>query len=318
MNGEQPKKELGLGQKFLRKKTVAAGVVDNATSQSLISKVANQVGWGKKAATVNLTAVLAANKGSRSSSIEQAGESSQRSSTEDMMSIDESSDLLQQMNDLKKQNADLMSMQALRETEIRAEVALEMAQSTQQLLCQIEELQQQLYHNSDGDIMRSVKKARKRMIDISKDNTVKDLAAAEEELENMRIKYEAEITELKSKIKGHEGTIKELQLQLKQQQVNSTGERSPLMMLKDTNTVRTSPSPAVSNSSSKALVGSKRKSVELSVDIMTDNNPFKKNIPPPVNNENRGPPSIFPTADMSPKFNSSAFRMLRSQVGQKV
>lgn len=208
-----------------------------------------------------------------------------------------------EINELKRENEELRGNQLSRESEIRLEVAAEMASSTRNLLDQIEELQSKLYSQSVGDVARSVKKARKRQIEISKDQNARDLTVIEEEMETMKTKYESEILDLKEKLKSYEIALREQHKELR--------ERSPLAIV-DANSKNTN---SASPSSNSKQVGSKRKSVELSLDIVTDSHPFKKSGPPPVNNENRGPPSIFPTVDKSPKFNSSAFRMLRSQIG---
>lgn len=314
--------KVGVGQKFLRKRK-ATDMNDTSNSQSIMGKISSHMGWSKKekAATVNLTTVLSASKVNRSSSVSVSEKT--RSSTATTESSDDLSDLLQQINELKKENSELQLAQATRETEIRQEVAEEMATSTAQLLEQIEDLQEQLYQqHSYGDITRSVKKARKKMIQTSKDDTVKDLAALEEEMEIVRSKYEHEIAELKDKLHLYEGMMKDYQQQAKEHarlaaeaMEHKSPVRSPLMVLKNNSNASNKSSPGSSHHAHIPI--SKRTSnVELSLDIQHDINPLpKKRSPSPVNNENRGPPSVFPTGVTSPKFNSSAFRMLRSQVG---
>ncbi|CAM9397998.1 unnamed protein product, partial [Ectocarpus fasciculatus] len=208
--------KVGVGQKFLRKRK-ATDMNDTSNSQSIMGKISSHMGWSKKekAATVNLTTVLSASKVNRSSSVSVSEKT--RSSTATTESSDDLSDLLQQINELKKENSELQLAQATRETEIRQEVAEEMATSTAQLLEQIEDLQEQLYQqHSYGDMTRSVKKARKKMIQTSKDDTVKDLAALEEEMEIVRSKYEHEIAELKDKLHLYEGMMKDYQQQAKE------------------------------------------------------------------------------------------------------
>ena len=303
------KKETAM-HKFLRKKAPVASdsaVGANAAAvpqQSLLSKLSSQVGWGKKAVpSAAANAVIHANNKSSRSSTCTVDLPPSRMSSVDELSKDEVSDLMTEINELKRENEELRGNQLSRESEIRLEVAAEMASSTRNLLDQIEELQSKLYSQSVGDVARSVKKARKRQIEISKDQNARDLTVIEEEMETMKAKYESEILDLKEKLKSYEIALREQHKELR--------ERSPLAIV-DANSKNTN---SASPSSNSKQVGSKRKSVELSLDIVTDSHPFKKSGPPPVNNENRGPPSIFPTVDKSPKFNSSAFRMLRSQIG---
>jgi hypothetical protein len=342
--------KVGIGQKFLRKrKAVDMEPPAGGNGQSLVGRLTSHMGWNKKekAATVNLTAVLAANKVNRTStaSVASAAAASEKDHNDDQpsrsnrsssnatndFSNDDLVDILHQMNELQKENDKLLQAQSSRETEIRHEVAMEMAVSTAALLEQIQDLQEQMYQQQDcaGDMTRSVKKARKKMIQSSKDDTATHTAALEEEMENIRIRYELEIAELKDKLHLYEGMMKEYQQEAKhhasvaEEAVSRSPVRSPLMVLKGD---RSSNSNA-SNKSSPGTTGTfhvhspacKRTSnIELSMDIQTDNDPLKKKrSPSPVNNENRGPPSIFPTGVQSPKFNSSAFRMLRSQVAGK-
>jgi hypothetical protein len=358
--GKDPK--LGGGQKFLRKRKAAdmeppAGA-GNGNGQSLVGRL---MGWNKKekAATVNLTAVLAANRVHRSSTASLASTASaaaasdrgrdrdrdgdrarsnrSSSSATNDFSNDDFADILHQMNELRKENAELLQAQGQRETEIRHEVALEMAVSTAALLEQIQDLQEQMYQQQDcaGDMTRSVKKARKKMIQSSKDDTASHTAALEEEMENLRLRYELEIAELKDKLHLYEGMMKEYQQEAKHhacvaEEALRSPVRSPLMALKPTNSNSNSTSHSHShNTCNRSPVGyqqppacSKRTSnVELSIDIQTDTDPLdrlKRAFPETANNnENRGPASIFPTGVQSPKFNSSAFRMLRSQIAGK-
>lgn len=319
----QEKKET---HKFLKKKSGAEGA-----SQSVFVKMALQVGWGRKNANTvptapaptTLSVVEGARSVKRSSTclIEDKKESIGRdsmASTADsdiaMVPNDSSkyNDLMSQIAELKRQNMNLINQQMGRESEIRNEVAQEMATSTQMLLNQIEDLQMQLYEKSSiGDLTRSVKKARRRQIDISKDAAVKDLAAVEEEMEQMKAKYESEIAELKDKVRHYETMIKDLQKSTSKSNSPTSARRSPLGNA--ANSINTSPSKiaVVAVSVDKGIVGGKRKSVE----VVLDEDPFRKNKSPvPANNENRGPPSIFPTVDKSPKLNSAAFRTLRSQI----
>lgn len=316
--------KIGMGQKFLRKRKV--GEVDGP-QQSLMGKLSSHMGWSKKekAATVNLTAVLSASKLNRSSSVSVSEQHRSSTATIESSTGEDLLELLHQMNELRKENAELIQAHANRETEIRQEVAEEMAQSMALLLEQIQDLQEQLYQESAPvDLTRSVKKARRKMIQASKDTTTSDLVALEEEMEAVRHKYEHEIAELKDKLHLYEGMMKDYQQQAKEharvavdamQLQHSSPVRSPLMVLKNSSNASNKSSPGNSSHPQYPVVSKRTSNIELSLDIQNDVNPLpQKRSPSPLNDENRGPPSVFPTGVTSPKFNSSAFRMLRSQV----
>jgi kinesin family protein 4/21/27 len=309
--------------KFLKKKSGTEGA-----SQSVFLKMALQVGWGRRngntvpTAPATTTVALEGTKSSKRSSTcliedkkETGRESIASTADSDVSTVSHDpryNELVQQIAELKRHNAELINQHMGRESEIRNEVAQEMAASTQLLLNQIEDLQTQLYEKSSiGDLTRSVKKARRRQIDISKDAAVRDLAVVEDEMEQMKIKYETEIAELKDKLRQYEMMVKDLQQQRSATKSSSpAGERrSPLGNA--SNSINTSPSKianSVAANMDKGIIGGKRKSV----DVVLDEDPFRKNKSPvPANNENRGPPSIFPTVDRSPKLTSNAFRTLR-------
>lgn len=317
MNKEE---KVGIGQKFLRKRKAAD--IENQPQQSLMGKISCHMGWTKKekAATVNLTAVLSANKANRCSSVSISEKMRSSTATTESSSSEDIVELLHQINELKKENYELLQAQAVRETEIRQEVAVEMAASTAKLLEQIQDLQEQLYaETAPADLSRSVKKARRRMIQSSKDTTAKDLAALEEEMGSIRQQYEHDIAELKDKLHLYEGMMKDYQMQAKEQARIAAEAvspvRSPLMVLKNNSNASNKSSPGTGSKFQYPSVNKRISNVELSLDIQYDVNPLpKKRSPSPVNDENRGPPSVFPTGITSPKFNSSAFRMLRSQV----
>lgn len=121
-------------------------------------------------------------------------------SVTDVSSSSDNKRLRLEIQRLESDNRSLLHEQIQKETEIRIEVSEEMALRSQDLLNQIEHLQDQLYarENHVNDIRKSCKKARKNQVELANADTSKDLREAEEELERVKEKYEAEIKHLKS------------------------------------------------------------------------------------------------------------------------
>jgi hypothetical protein len=111
----------------------------------------------------------------------------------------ELNELREELDKLKEENHELLVQQFSRETEIRTQVAQEMAERSSHLLSQIQDLQEQLYSkaNQIDDVTKSCKKAKKRHIAKANEATAKDLAEAEEELERVKVEYENDIMRLR-------------------------------------------------------------------------------------------------------------------------
>lgn len=111
----------------------------------------------------------------------------------------ELNELREELDKLKQENHELLVQQFSRETEIRTQVAQEMAERSSHLLSQIQDLQEQLYSkaNQIDDVTKSCKKAKKRHIAKANEATAKDLAEAEEELERVKVEYENDIMRLR-------------------------------------------------------------------------------------------------------------------------
>lgn len=101
---------------------------------------------------------------------------------------------------LKAENQSLLVVNLGKETEIRVEVANEMAQRSMHLLEQIQDLQEQLDAKTDHfhDVTKSCKKARRKQMEVENAETAKDLKEAEEELERVKMQYEGELDALRS------------------------------------------------------------------------------------------------------------------------
>lgn len=105
---------------------------------------------------------------------------------------------------LTEENHTLLSSQLLRETEIRAEVCDEMAERSSQLLEENMILRNKLdslQNNSMDDVTKSVKKMRKNQLNMAHETVLSDLKEAEEELERVKTKYEAELAASKETIR---------------------------------------------------------------------------------------------------------------------
>ena len=108
--------------------------------------------------------------------------------------------LRDEVTQLKAENQSLLVANFEKETEIRVEVANEMASRSMHLLEQIQDLQEQLDAKTDHfhDVTKSCKKARRKQIELENVETAKDLKEAEEELERVKAQYEIEIETLRS------------------------------------------------------------------------------------------------------------------------
>jgi len=106
-----------------------------------------------------------------------------------------------EMEVLRQENLRLAQSQMSREAEIRMEVSQEMADRSNHLLDQIQDLRDQLhaYENqklAGCDIKKSAKKARKQQLDVAQEGASRDLQEAEEELERVKSNFEAQIASL--------------------------------------------------------------------------------------------------------------------------
>jgi hypothetical protein len=124
-----------------------------------------------------------------------------------------------EVTSLRELNASLAYEQLNRETEIRIEVAEEMALRSNHLLEQIQSLQNQLSEVQSSsstvmtDLTKSVKKQRKRqMRTIEQDHAQRDVQEVEEEMERMKAGYEKEISILKSQNFALTNAVKKLQI----------------------------------------------------------------------------------------------------------
>ncbi len=111
----------------------------------------------------------------------------------------ELNELRDELDKLRQENHELLVQQFSRETEIRTQVAEEMAERSSHLLNQIQDLQEQLYSRATqiDDVTKSCKKAKKRHIAKANEATAKDLAEAEEELERLKSEYENDMMRLR-------------------------------------------------------------------------------------------------------------------------
>ena len=105
---------------------------------------------------------------------------------------------------MRTQNEQLLQEQAMREQEIREEVAEEMAERSAHLLEQIQELQEQVNsttNNFYNDVTKSVMKAKKRQLQVANEEISAELQESvremETELAQVRETYEDEIEMLK-------------------------------------------------------------------------------------------------------------------------
>lgn len=106
-----------------------------------------------------------------------------------------------EMEQLRQENLLLAQSQLSRESEIRMEVSREMAQRSNHLLEQIQDLRDQLaFYESQRvcDVKKSVKKARKQQLDTAQEGASSDLREAEEELERVKANFESQIQSLLS------------------------------------------------------------------------------------------------------------------------
>jgi hypothetical protein len=112
---------------------------------------------------------------------------------------------------LKTENEALLLANFEKETEVRQEVAGEMARMSGHLLEQIQELQEQLdaKENHFHDVTKSCKKARRKQMEIESAETAKDLKEAEEELERVKAQYEGDLEVLR-------GEKREIELELEE------------------------------------------------------------------------------------------------------
>jgi uncharacterized protein (DUF342 family) len=100
---------------------------------------------------------------------------------------------------LQEENQELLSEQFIRETEIRVEVAQEMAQRSAHLLDQLQDIQARLdgKESTVKNITKSCRKVYRRQFDKANEETARDLEEAEEELERLKITYEIELNQLR-------------------------------------------------------------------------------------------------------------------------
>jgi hypothetical protein len=111
--------------------------------------------------------------------------------------------LREEVRSLEGFNSELLQSQLARETEIREEVASEMAESSAHLLEQIRELQEQVEDCSSHfkfDVTKSVKKAKKRQLEVADVEHQTDLEEAlrdmEVELDTVKENYEGQVDAL--------------------------------------------------------------------------------------------------------------------------
>lgn len=128
------------------------------------------------------------------------GEGPVASGVADERVLNELQKLRDEVASLKAENQSLLVVNLAKETEIRVEVANEMAQRSMHLLEQIQDLQEQLDAKTDHfyDVTKSCKKARRKLIEVENAETAKDLKEAEEELERVKVQYEGELDAMRS------------------------------------------------------------------------------------------------------------------------
>lgn len=141
---------------------------------------------------------------------------------------DEIEVLQKEITSLKAQNKELIDAQMGREQEIREEVCGEMAKYSQNLLDQIQELQDEIYElkTVNVDPKKSVKKAKREQRTLEHEESIRNLADSEEEMERQKKYYDAEIKELKQQIRAANIEIAEWKMQATANSANSENENS--------------------------------------------------------------------------------------------
>lgn len=131
--------------------------------------------------------------------------------TDDSKSLEEIKKLTERIDQLEKENANLVHSQVLRETEIRREVSSEMAKRSEHLLSQIQELQDELFNvkHDHHDLTKSCKKAKRVQKEKEREGIFRDLQQAEEEMEEVKAKYQAQIGALNNEIVGLKAEVVE-------------------------------------------------------------------------------------------------------------
>jgi myosin heavy subunit len=147
---------------------------------------------------------------------------------------DEMDALHKEIDRLKAANKELETAQMTREQEIRAEVCEEMAKYSQNLLDQIQELQDEIYElkTLKAGAHKSVKKAKREQRSLEHEESIKNLADSEEEMERQKRYYDAEIKSLKQEIRASKIEIADWKVQAASSNENNTTENSAQNKLK--------------------------------------------------------------------------------------
>ena len=116
---------------------------------------------------------------------------------------DEIKVLQEEVKSLRERNEVLIASQLQREQEIREEVSGEMAKYCQGLLDQIRDLQDEIFElkTCTVDVRKSVKKAKREQRSLEHEESIRNLADSEEEMERQKKYYEGEIKALKQEIR---------------------------------------------------------------------------------------------------------------------
>ena len=117
--------------------------------------------------------------------------------------------LRSEVRNLKEANKTLLMSSIEKETEIRIEVATEMATRSMHLLEQIQDLQEQLDARAEhySDVTKSCKKARRKQVEAQNAEAQGELKEAEEELERVKAQYEQDLSTLRAEKQLLQGEV---------------------------------------------------------------------------------------------------------------
>jgi ATP-dependent Lon protease len=187
------------------------GSRSSVTSNANRSSVSSNTSGASSKASANEAAVVAANKESRKRKAEITEPASKTAkANEDVVVL-----LKEEIESLKAAHKAMESAQLEREQEIREEVCNEMAEYSQSLLDQIQELQEEIIElkSCGSDNRKSVRKVKREQRSLEHEEAIKNLADSEEEMERQKKYYDAEIKALKQEIRASKIEIADWKLQ---------------------------------------------------------------------------------------------------------
>ena len=182
----------------------AVGRHRSTSNESLKSNASNNGQDNKKVGkTVRIKTEKGERAGSRGDATDEAEDEDDSDFIDESVLGSELKRLRKEVQILESENTSLVHSQIQRETAIREEVAEEMADASAVLLEQIRELQEQVNETSSHfhfDVTKSVKKAKKKQIEMQQEENSADMEEAlkemERELDGVRETYEGQIDAL--------------------------------------------------------------------------------------------------------------------------